>query len=135
MTSKATAKKMYEYYTKQIDRLIEAQEALTSGGVKSYTLGDMQITRFDMSRLSKEIEKAVEMQSKYEAIMKGKPVRAMAAIVPTDIPTRALLTKSVPCGRSIRFPQAPWRTSILTISLSVKGEECCIWRRRWLPPQ
>lgn len=29
MTSKATAKKMYEYYTKQIDRLIEAQEALT----------------------------------------------------------------------------------------------------------
>ena len=84
MTSKATAKKMYEYYTKQIDRLIEAQEALTSGGVKSYTLGDMQITRFDMSRLSKEIEKAVEMQSKYEASMKGKPVRAMAAIVPTD---------------------------------------------------
>ena len=52
---------MYEYYTKQIDRLIEAQEALTSGGVKSYTLGDMQITRFDMSRLSKEIEKAVEI--------------------------------------------------------------------------
>lgn len=55
-----------------------------SGGVKSYTLGDMQITRFDMSRLSKEIEKAVDMQSKYEAIIKGKPVRAMAAIVPTD---------------------------------------------------
>lgn len=84
MISKATAKKMHEYYTKQIDRLIEAQTALTSGGVKSYTIGDRQITRFDLSRLSTEIEEAVKLQAKYEAIMKGKPVRAMAAIVPTD---------------------------------------------------
>lgn len=84
MISKKTAKKMYEYYGAQIDRLIEAQTALTSGGVKSYTIGDRQITRFDLSRLSEEIEEAVKQQAKYEAIMKGKPVRAMAAIVPTD---------------------------------------------------
>lgn len=84
MISKKTAKKMYQYYEAQIDRLIEAQTALTSGGVKSYTIGDRQITRFDLSRLSEEIEDAVKQQAKYEAIMKGKPVRAMAAIVPTD---------------------------------------------------
>lgn len=84
MISKKTAKKMYEYYTAQIDRLIDAQTSLTAGGVKSYTIGDRQITRFDLGRLSAEIEEAVKQQSKYEAIMKGKPVRAMAAIVPTD---------------------------------------------------
>lgn len=84
MISKATAKKMYEYYSKQIDRLIQAQEALTSGGVKSYTIGDRQITRLDLNSLSSEIEEAVKRQAYYDAIIKGKPVRAVAAIIPTD---------------------------------------------------
>lgn len=84
MIDKKTAKKMYEYYGQQIDRLIEAQTALTSGGVQSYSIGDRQITRFDVGHLSKEIEEAVKLQAKYEALMKGRPVRAMAAIVPTD---------------------------------------------------
>lgn len=84
MISKATAKKMYEYYSKQIDRLIQAQEALTSGGVKSYTIGDRQITRYDLKSVSDEIEEAVKRQAYYDAIIKGKAVRAMTTIVPTD---------------------------------------------------
>lgn len=84
MIRKATAKKMYEYYSKQIDRLIQAQEALTSGGVKSYTIGDRQITRYDLGSVSEEIEEAVKRQAYYDTIIKGKPVRAMAAIIPTE---------------------------------------------------
>lgn len=46
---------MYNYYTERIDQLIQAQTALTSGGVKSYTIGDRQITKLDLTRLSQEI--------------------------------------------------------------------------------
>lgn len=84
MISKKTAKKMYDYYTKQIDSLIQAQEALTAGGVQSYTIGDRSVTKLDLTSLSKEIDEAVNRQAYYDAILKGKPVRCMAKIVPSD---------------------------------------------------
>lgn len=84
MIKKETARKMYNYYTERIDQLIQAQTALTNGGVKSYTIGDRQITKFDLTRLSQEINEAVEKQSYYDAILKGKPTRAIVGIVPTD---------------------------------------------------
>lgn len=85
MIDKKTARKMYYFYTERIDQLIQAQTALTSGGVKSYTIGDREITRFDIDKLSKEIDEAVERQSYYDAILKGKPVRGFVGIVPTDM--------------------------------------------------
>lgn len=84
MISKKTARKMYNYYTERIDQLIQAQTALTSGGVKSYTIGDRQITKFDLARLSQELDDAVQKQAYYDAILKGKPTRAIVGIVPTD---------------------------------------------------
>lgn len=84
MINKKTAQKMYNYYTERIDQLIQAQTSLTTGGVKSYTIGDRQITKFDLTRLSKEIDDAVEKQSYYDAILKGNPTRAIVGIVPTD---------------------------------------------------
>lgn len=84
MISKKTARKMYNYYTERIDQLMEAQTALTRGGVKSYTIADRQITKFDLTRLSQEIDDAVQKQAYYDAILKGKPTRAIVGIVPTD---------------------------------------------------
>lgn len=84
MISKKTARKMYNYYTERIDQLIQAQTALTAGGVKSYTIGDRQITKFDLLRLSEELEKAVEMQSYYDNLLHSRPTRNMVGIVPTD---------------------------------------------------
>lgn len=84
MINKQTAQKMYNYYTERIDQLIQAQTALTSGGVKSYTIADRSITKFDLPGLSKELDSAVEKQSYYDAILKGKPTRAIVGIVPTD---------------------------------------------------
>lgn len=84
MISKETARKMYNYYTERIDQLIQAQTALTKGGVKSYTIGDRQITKFDLSRLSQEIDDAVEKQSYYDNLLHGRATRNMVGIVPTD---------------------------------------------------
>lgn len=84
MINKKTARKMYNYYTERIDQLIQAQTALTGGGVKSYTIGDRSLTKFDLESLSKEIEEAVNKQAFYEALLKGKSPRAVATIIPTD---------------------------------------------------
>ena len=62
MINKNTARKMYEHYTKRIDELIKAQESLTSGGVKSYKIGDMEITKFDMTKLDELLEELDEPQ-------------------------------------------------------------------------
>ncbi len=85
MISKATAKKMYKYYTEMIDKLITAQDALLSGGVKSYKIGDMEMTKLDAGRLSQMLEEAVEKQAYYDAIAKGKATRKTVGIIPTDL--------------------------------------------------
>lgn len=84
MINKKTARKMYNYYTERIDQLIQAQTALTAGGVKSYTIGDRTLTKFDMSRISVELDEAVNKQAYYDAILKGRQTRRMVGIVPTD---------------------------------------------------
>ncbi len=85
MISKTTVRKMYCFYTERIDQLIQAQTSLASGGVKSYKIGDMEITKFDMDKLSGMLEEAVEKQSYYEALMHGKATRKTAGIIPTDL--------------------------------------------------
>lgn len=84
MISKTTARKMREYYTRRIDDLIQAQEALTAGGVKSYKIGDMEITKFDMGKLDSMLEEAVEKQAYYDALLNGKATRKTVGIIPTD---------------------------------------------------
>lgn len=84
MIDKKTAKKMYNFYTERIDQLIQAQTSLTSGGVKSYKIGDMEITKFDMDKLSGMLEEAVEKQAYYGALMNGKATRKSVGIIPTD---------------------------------------------------
>ena len=84
MISKQTARKMYNYYTERIDQLIQAQTALTAGGVKSYAIGDRTLTKFDLTTLSAELDEAVNKQAYYNAILKGKQTRRMVGVVPTD---------------------------------------------------
>lgn len=84
MINKRTARKMFNYYTERIDQLIQAQTALTASGVKSYTIGDRTLTKFDMSRITAELDEAVNKQAYYDAILKGRQTRRMVGIVPTD---------------------------------------------------
>ena len=84
MISKATAKAMYEYYTKLIDKLTDAKLKLLDGGVKSYTIDDRSLTRFDLDKLTAEIDDAVRKQAEYDAILNGRSPRKAVGVVPRD---------------------------------------------------
>lgn len=84
MMSKNEAKALYEYYDKLIDKLTEAKLKLVDGGVKSYTIDDRSLTRFDMDKISAELDDAVNKRAMYKAIMNGKSPRKAVGVVPRD---------------------------------------------------
>ncbi|MBR5409264.1 MAG: hypothetical protein IK104_01210 [Clostridia bacterium] len=82
MITKQDAKNMVEYYTALIAELTKAKLQLVQGGVKSYTIGDRSLTRFDLDNLGKEIEDALLKKAEYEAILNGRrPRKAFGVIV------------------------------------------------------
>ncbi len=81
---KSEARVMYEYYDKLIAKLTEAKLALVEGGVKSYTIDDRSLTRFDIDTLTDEIENAVRKRAEYAAILEGKKARKAFGIIPRD---------------------------------------------------
>ena len=84
MISKNEAKALYEYYDKLISRLTEAKLKLIDGGVKSYTIDDRSLTRFDMDKISAEIDDAVNKRAVYKAIRNGKSPRKAVGVIPRD---------------------------------------------------
>lgn len=84
MMSKNEAKVLYEYYDKLIDKLTEAKLKLVDGGVKSYTIDDRSLTRFDMDKISAELDEAVNKRAMYKAIMNGKSPRKAVGVIPRD---------------------------------------------------
>ncbi len=84
MISIPLAKKMSEHYARLIDKLMDAQIKLTDGGVKSYTIDDRSLTRFDLDGIALELEKAIKKKAEYDAIIEGRRPRKAVAIVPRD---------------------------------------------------
>lgn len=84
MITRNEAKALYEYYNHLIEKLTTAKLALLDGGVKSYTIDDRSLTRFDLDKLSSELEDAVRKRAIYEAIMNGRSPRKAVGIVPRD---------------------------------------------------
>lgn len=84
MITKTQARAMYEYYDRLIGKLMDAKIALLEGGVKSYTIDDRSLTRFDLDKLTGEIDNAVLKRAEYEALMNGKSPRKAVAVVPRD---------------------------------------------------
>ncbi|MBR6873034.1 MAG: hypothetical protein IKN17_05970 [Ruminococcus sp.] len=84
MITKTQARAMYEYYDRLIGKLMDAKIALLEGGVKSYTIDDRSLTRFDLDKLTEEIDKAVLKRAEYESLMNGKAPRKAVAVVPRD---------------------------------------------------
>ena len=84
MISKSTAKIMYDHYTRIIENLTVAKEELISGRVKQYTIDDRTVTRFDIDKLTEEIEEAVRKQAEFFAILNGRSPRKAVGIVPRD---------------------------------------------------
>jgi len=81
---KATVQERLTYWREQLGKLMDAYEALISGGVKSYQIDDRQLTRFDIPSLRKAIDDAEEKVDKYEALLEEKKPRKAFSILPRD---------------------------------------------------
>lgn len=78
------ARKMSKHYAKLIDKLLDAQIKLTEGGVKSYTIDDRSLTRFDLDGIALELDRAIKKKAEFDAIIEGRKPRKAVAIVPRD---------------------------------------------------
>lgn len=85
MTRREIAVKMKTHYEELLDKLLEAQSVLASSdGVKSYTIGDRQLSRYDLDDIAKQIDYCIEKISEYNRILDGKSTRQKGNVIPTD---------------------------------------------------
>lgn len=82
--TRAEARVMVEYYSALIDKLMAAKLALVDGGVKSYSIDDRTLTRFDLDTLGRELDDAIKKKAEYEAIAEGKKARKAVGCIPRD---------------------------------------------------
>ena len=73
-----------KYWKGQLGRLMDAYAALIEGGVKSYSIDDRELTRFDLPSLKKAIEDAEKKVDQYESMLAGLKPRRAFAVVPRD---------------------------------------------------
>ena len=72
------------FRTKARDKLYEAYLALVDGRVKSYTIDDRTLTRFDINGLKDEIDAIEKELEELNALLEGKRPRKAFGIVPRD---------------------------------------------------
>ena len=72
------------FRTEALEKLYKAYLALVEGGVKSYTIDDRTLTRFDISGLKDEIEAIEKELEDLNALLHGKRPRKAFGIVPRD---------------------------------------------------
>lgn len=73
-----------EFRREALKKLREAYLALVDGRVKSYTVDDRQLTRFDLPDLRCEIEEAEKAVDELTAQMDGHKPRRAFAVLPRD---------------------------------------------------
>ncbi len=72
------------YWQGVYEKLQDAYVKLVEGGVKSYTIDDRQLTRFDIPDLLEQMEKAEEKIDELTAALEGKRPRKAFGIIPRD---------------------------------------------------
>ena len=80
-----TIEKRLAFKEDALSKLMDAYIALVSGGVKSYTIDDRQLTRFDIDVLSDEIRTLENEIDALESMLEGnmKPRKAFG-VLPRD---------------------------------------------------
>lgn len=73
-----------EFWKNALSKLRAAYLALVDGGVKSYTIDDRQLTRFDLPSLKNEIEEAEAKVDELTALSSNKRARKAFGIIPRD---------------------------------------------------
>ena len=84
MADKTEIKARLEFRKEALKKLRAAYLALIDGGVKSYTINDRTLTRFDLPDLKKEIEAAEAAVDTLTAQLIGRKARRAFGIVPED---------------------------------------------------
>ncbi|MCF8017829.1 MAG: hypothetical protein K9L62_00390 [Vallitaleaceae bacterium] len=73
-----------EFWKSALQKKRSAYLALIDGGVKSYTIDDRSLTRFDLDTLSKEIKEAERKVDELTAMVNGRKSRKAFGIVPRN---------------------------------------------------
>ena len=84
MADKVEIKARLEFRKEALKKLRAASLALVDGGVKSYTIDDRTLTRFDLPALKKEIADAEKDVDSLTAQLNGRKPRRAFGIVPMD---------------------------------------------------
>ncbi len=81
---KATVEKRLKYWQDTLDTLMDTYTSLLNGGVKSYTIDDRTLTKFDIPSIKRAINDAETKVSEYEALLNGMAPRKAFGVVPRD---------------------------------------------------
>lgn len=84
MADRKIVEKRLKFRKDALDKLYAAYLALVDGGVKSYTIDDKQLTRFDLPALKEEIDALEKEIEQLEGLLNGKKPRKAVGVVPRD---------------------------------------------------
>ncbi len=84
MADKKELRARLEFWRSALEKLREAYLYLLDGGVKSYKLGNEELTRLDLTALQKRIEEAEKKVDELEALVNGGRTRRAFAVTPMD---------------------------------------------------
>ena len=84
MAEKSEVKIRLEFWQTALQKMRTAYLALVDGGVKSYSIDDRTLTRFDLPSLLNEIEDAERKVDELTALCSGRKARKAFGIVPRN---------------------------------------------------
>lgn len=84
MADKTELKARLAFWQKSLERLREAYLALVDGGVKSYVIGDRELTKLDLDTIADEIEAAEKKVDELTAAIDGKSRRKTVGVILRD---------------------------------------------------
>lgn len=85
MASKTELRARLAFWKSALEKMQAAYLALVDGGVKSYTIEDRQLTRFDIPDLLEEIKTAENKVDELTALLQGRRPRKAFGIIPRDL--------------------------------------------------
>ena len=84
MPSKVEIRARLTFWRSSLKKLREAYLTLLDGGVKSYKIGNEELTRLDLVSLQKRMEETEKKVDELEALLAGGHARRAFAVTPMD---------------------------------------------------
>ncbi len=84
MASAVELRARLEFWQESLKKLRTAYLKLLDGGVKSYRVDDLELTRLDLPKLQEKIEDAEKRVDELTATLEGRKPRRAVAVIPRD---------------------------------------------------